>query len=318
MSLESVIGQPLAVDLCRQWLAKETTHPLLFYGPEGTGKRTLALEVAKALNCPHRAPPGGCDRCLACKKIDAGQHPDVRSIDLQWQALECEEDRAKQQNLRIKTILAERRRLLQTAAEGSWKVSLIDDAHRLTPDAANALLHLLEEPPAHTAIFLITPFRDRLFQTLLSRCQPVRFRPLTDAEMSRLLERLTIPEDSRMRLIELALGSPGRALHMNRQEHIQAIQEAEALWQKLPGRRPAEMIRALEGRGRAARGDIEQRVTALMIPAMRELRAGRPEAADSVQRLQAALTQLRQNVQPALVYDHLLLQLAKQRKQESP
>ncbi|MFA5975741.1 MAG: AAA family ATPase [Elusimicrobiota bacterium] len=299
--LESIIGQPLAVDLCRQWLAKETTHPLLFYGPEGTGKRTLALEVAKVLNG-------------STHKIDAGQHPDVRVIDLPWQALERKEDLAKQQTLRIETILTERRRLLQSVVEGSWKVSIIDGAHRLTPDAANVLLKVLEEPPARTAIFLMTPFRDRLFPTLVSRCQPVRFRPLTDDEMRQILGRKGIPEESHMKLIELALGSPGRALHMNREEHIQAVQEAEALWQTIPGQRPMELIRALEGRGRTARPtrtDIEQRISALLVPAVRELRGGQPDAGRSVQLLQSALTQLRQNVQPGLVFENLLLQLSR-------
>ena len=53
----------------------------------------------------------------------------------------------------------------------------------LTPDAANVLLKILEEPPPQTAIFLLTPYRDRLFSTIVSRCQPIRFRPLSDEEM---------------------------------------------------------------------------------------------------------------------------------------
>src|ERR1700687_4308575 len=107
MSLESVTGQPFAVDLCRKWLKRQTTHPLLFYGPPGAGKRALAIEVAKALNC--QAPPSpvlrspsplskerdvppspysrekgmgvegdSCDQCLSCRKVAAGNHPDVR------------------------------------------------------------------------------------------------------------------------------------------------------------------------------------------------------------------------------------------------
>src|SRR5690242_20264927 len=109
MSLSAVTGQPLAVDLCRQWLKKNTTHPLLFYGPAGVGKTTLALEVAKALNCLTssglRAGEGSCDTCLSCKKVAAGNHPDVRVIDFAWQALERKEPVEKQLNLRIETLL---------------------------------------------------------------------------------------------------------------------------------------------------------------------------------------------------------------------
>src|SRR5581483_10893079 len=114
-------------------------------------------------------------------------------------------------------LLQERHRLFQSAVEGPWKVTIIDDAHRLTPDAANVLLKILEEPPAKTAFFLLTPFRDRLFPTVLSRCQPVRFKSLTDDEMRECLSELGVRPEQQMKLIELALGSPGQALHLNRE-----------------------------------------------------------------------------------------------------
>src|SRR5579872_7401254 len=101
-NFSSIIGQPLAVDLCRRWLSQGSNHPLLFYGPEGVGKRTLALEVAKALHCDakddERKP---CNSCLHCKKITSGIHPDVRTIDLAYQAQERREAVEKQQSLRI-------------------------------------------------------------------------------------------------------------------------------------------------------------------------------------------------------------------------
>jgi DNA polymerase III subunit delta' len=344
MSLTSIIGQPLALELCRRWLAKDTTHPLLFYGPEGIGKRTTALQLAKALNCGDKRPlfppnaagrrkpitpvliepgerssePGdACDLCNACRKIAAGNHPDVRVIDLAWQAAERHEPIEKQQNLRIETVLTERRRLLQSPLEGDWKVMILDDAHRLTPDAANVLLKVLEEPPPHTALVLVTPHRDRLFSTVQSRCQPMRFRPLTTEEMREALGKLGVPENAQLRLLELALGSPGRALRMNRQEQIEEALAAEALWQALPQQRPSQLLTRSEGRSRAARpgrGDIEEKVRCLLVPAARGLRAGDPKAARSVGLIQSALQQLRQNVQPALVYEYLLIQLAQQRK----
>ena len=119
-----------------------------------------------------------------------------------WQAAERKEPLEKQQNLRIETVMAERHRLLQSPVEGAWKVSILDDAHRLTADAANVLLKILEEPPSNTAIFLVTPFRDRLFATILSRCQPVRFRSLD------------------------------RTAHLSH-DAIEAAQDAEHLWQAL-------------------------------------------------------------------------------------
>jgi len=333
MSFSSIIGQPLAVDLCGRWLAQNTNQPLLFYGPEGTGKRTLALEIAKALNCKdvsvlktndtptlrysHTPIRVSCDVCSSCRRIANGQHPDVRVVDFNFQAAERDETVTKQQTLRIETILDERRRLFQSSVEGPWKVMILDEAHRLTPDAANVLLKILEEPPAKTAIFLLTPFRDRLFPTVVSRTQPVRFKPLTDDEMRECLAALHVPGDNQIRLIELALGSPGKALHLNREEQIESLREAEELWQRLLQEKMSAGLTRSEGRSKAARptrADIEEKVQALLLPAGRALRSGDPTAPPAIGLIQNALTQLRQNVQPSLVYDYLLMELTRTRR----
>ncbi len=285
MKLESVIGQPFALELCRKWLKRQTTHPLLFYGPEGVGKKMMALEVAKALNCTAGLEGDSCGSCLSCRKIAAGNHPDVRVIDLAWQAAERKEPLEKQQNLRIETVLAERHRLLQSPGEGLWKVSILDEAHRLTPDAANVLLKILEEPPQCTAIILVTPFRDRLLSTIVSRAQPVRFRYLD------------------------------RTPHLSHEE-IEAHRQAETLWESLANLPPARLIQTAEGRartGKLGRAEIEEQIQRLLVPATRALRAGDRKAQEPAHLIQNALTQLRQNVQPALVYDNLLLQLSKER-----
>jgi DNA polymerase III delta' subunit len=320
MSLKDVIGQPLAVELAERWLARQTAHPFLFYGPDGVGKKTLALELAKALNCSTPAASGdACGACLSCRKIKGGLHPDVRVVDFAWQAAEREEAVEKQQTLRIETILNERHRLLQSPLEGRWKVSVIDDAHKLTPDAANVLLKILEEPPERTAIFLLTPYRDRLFATIVSRCQPVRFRRLSDEEMRQVLRRFEDQGDSPlgsgpslMRIIELALGSPGRALHMSREDQLQGVLEAEALWQSLAGQPPSQIVSKADGRGktRPTRADVEARIRCLLLPAARALRAGELRATRSVSLIEDALLKLRHNVQPGLVFEQLLLKLA--------
>jgi DNA polymerase-3 subunit delta' len=323
MGFESIIGQPLAVQLVQRWLAQKTNQPLLFYGPEGVGKRLLALRAAQALNCTQSPLPSrersqgegwfGCGTCLSCTKIAGGKHPDVRVIDLAYQAALRGEPIEKQQSIRIETILEERKRLYQSAGEGAWKVSILDDGHRFTPDAANVLLKVMEEPPARTAIFLLTPFRDRIFSTLVSRCQPLRFKALSDNEMRQALSGAGVKSADLMRLIELAGGSPGRALHLNRQEQIRSALEAEELWEKLPVLSAGQVLAKHEPRARggaAARPEIEAQVQALLAPALRDLRSRRPNAEARLRWIQRAQQQLRQNVPPALVYDHLLLKLS--------
>lgn len=284
MSLDSITGQPFALELCRKWLKRQTTHPLLFYGPEGAGKKQLALEVAKALNCTAGSPtPDACGSCLSCRKIAAGNHPDVRLIDLASQAALRKEPLEKQQALRIETMLAERHRLLQSSVEGPWKVTVLDDAHLMTPDAANVLLKILEEPPARTAIILVTSFRDRLLATIVSRCQPVRFR------------------------------YPERAPQLSHEE-IEAHRQAETLWESLATASPARLVQGRARTAKLGRTEIEQQIQNLLVPAAQALRAGDRSAQDPVSFLYQALTQLRQNVQPELVYDHLLLRLASSRR----
>jgi hypothetical protein len=300
-----LIGQPLAIELTKKWLAQKTNQPLLMYGPEGVGKRTLALELAKRLVCKT-----GDEDCTSCRKITAGIHPDIRVVDLAWQALIRDEDVEKQQNLKIETILAERHRLLQSPSEGAWKVLIVDDAHRLTPDAANAFLKILEEPPADAAIFLITPFRDRLLPTLISRCRPIRFRALADEEMRAWQSRANVPDVE----LWLARGSPGRALHLVREDTLNAMREADALWDSLPSRSPMDIVSSAEGRAKGARvtrPEIEARIKTLMVPAARALRAGEARAQRALPVLEQALQRLRQNVQPGLVYEDLLITLTR-------
>lgn len=273
--------QPFAVDLCRKWLARKTTHPLLFYGPAHGGKKNLALGVAMTLNCASgKSDP--CGTCSACKRIICQTHPDVRVIDLAWQAAERKEPIEKQQSLRIETITNERHRLLQTAVEGGWKVSIVVDAHRMTNDAANVLLKILEEPPANTAIILITPFKDRMLATIVSRCQPVRFR------------------------------GPSQAPSLTHAE-VEAHRQAETLWESVKTTAPARLVQAAEGRTRTmkmGRAEIEEQIERLLVPAARALRSGDTAAQAPTRLLQEAKRQLRHNVQPGLVYDNLLVQLA--------
>ncbi len=274
MSSSTLQNPSLAITLVQRWLTRETTQPLLLYGPVGAGKRALALKAAQSLNCAQKKVTEPCGLCASCKKIPSGNHPDVRVVDLAYQAQVRGEPVEKQQFLRIETILEERKRLYQTVMEGPWKVSLVVDAHRLTPDAANVLLKVLEEPPPKTALFLLTPYRDRIFSTILSRCQPVRF--------------------------QAASASPPIA-----QDPM-----VNALWATLPKLRPSQILGKSDPRARVSRHEVEAQLEALMVPARVDLYAGREDAAQKIELIQQAQQQLRQNVPPSLVYDHLLLKLA--------
>jgi len=174
MAFDSFIGNRKVVDrLVRKLHEGRFPHGLIFSGPEGLGKHTLALMIGKALNCLNSLWGDFCDECTSCRKVNAGSHPDVMTISV--------EDEATQ----IK--IAQVRRLLEMLDlqpfEGRNKVFIIDPADLLNAEAANALLKGLEEPPANTYFILITVNVQELLLTVRSRCQVYNFTPLTLSEI---------------------------------------------------------------------------------------------------------------------------------------
>lgn len=142
-----------------------STHCYLLCGPEGSGKRTLAGILAAALQCEAEEVP--CGRCLPCRKALSGNHPDIITID----------DPEK------KTVSVELIRQLQTDAyirpnEGRHKVYLIPRAQDMTESAQNALLKLIEEPPAYAVFLLLATTAEKLLPTVRSRCAELRLEPV--------------------------------------------------------------------------------------------------------------------------------------------
>lgn len=159
-------------------------HGYLFTGPRGVGKFTVARALAAALNCLKRpddrfAPP--CGSCSPCKRILAHQHPDVFTI---------EPTGATAKYIRIEQIRTLQKASISAPYEARYRVVLIDDAHFMTEEAANALLKTLEEPPARMLLILITDQPHRLLDTIISRCQRVRFGALPTAQIANALPAL--------------------------------------------------------------------------------------------------------------------------------
>jgi len=153
------------------------SHAYLFAGPRGSGKTTIARLLAKAVNCEFRkegeAEP--CNRCLACKEINEG-----RAIDL------IEIDAASNRGIDEIRELKEGIRFAPTRLK--YKVFIIDEAHQLSKDAANALLKTLEEPPSHAIFILATTEIHKMIPTIISRCQRFDFKKLTLEEIVQKLE----------------------------------------------------------------------------------------------------------------------------------
>ena len=156
-------------------------HAYLLTGPAHVGKLTLAMQVAQAVNCtrPEAAP---CGECEACTRIAAGLHADVRVI-----AVDPEDEEGPRTAIGIRSV----RDLINSAHlkpfEGRTRVFIIDEADRMTHEAANALLKVLEEPPPNNLMLLLSSDAEGVLPTIQSRCQQLEMRPLPVAQVAEFL-----------------------------------------------------------------------------------------------------------------------------------
>jgi len=175
-------------------------HALLFVGPDGVGKRALALALMAWLQCD-QGGDDACGTCASCRRVAAGSHSDVQLVNLA----------AGKKEIGIERI-REVRRFMQLRPMGSKvKVALIDDAHLLTVAAQNALLKVLEEPPARSFLILVSSHPDALLPTVRSRCQRVQFGPLPVDVVVELLTASDLDAAEARDLATLSEGSLGRA-----------------------------------------------------------------------------------------------------------
>ena len=191
---------------------------LLFVGEEGIGKKLFALEVAKALNCRTPTADGPCGTCSACKRISRLNFPTSTDIDDWKQVLWTDHPDvgivvAPKRVLYVDQMRDVEREANYRPFEGKARVFLIDEADKLNDSSANALLKVLEEPPPTSHIILITSRPAMLLETIRSRCQMIRFSPLTPAEIQDHLVKNKVADRSSAGLLaRVANGSIGRAL----------------------------------------------------------------------------------------------------------
>jgi len=165
---EDLIGQDVVVRTLKNALGSgQIAHAYLFSGLRGVGKTTAARLLAKALNCAQGPTPEPCGECTACREIAGGFALDV-----------VEMDAASNRGIDDVRELREVARVLPV--RDRYRVFIIDEAHQLTDPAFNALLKILEEPPAHVVFVLASTEKDKFPATILSRCQQLDFRPIPE------------------------------------------------------------------------------------------------------------------------------------------
>lgn len=161
--------QPIVLKMLKNSLNKDRlAHAYLFEGMKGTGKREAGMLLAKSIFCLE--PQGNhlpCEQCLNCKRISAGNHPDVHILEPDGQSIKKHQIQELQEEFS------------KTGVESKKKVYLIASANKMTVNAANSLLKFLEEPHAETTAILLTEQVQQMLPTILSRCQIISFKPLS-------------------------------------------------------------------------------------------------------------------------------------------
>ena len=174
----------------------------IFAGPSDVGKELVAINFAKALNCTE-VKGDFCDQCVSCRRINDGNHTDVRLI---------RPDGAK---LKIEQMRFLKRQGSYKALESEHKIYIIVDAEKMTTEAANSMLKTLEEPSGDTLFILLTPIYNALLPTIRSRCQLVRFSFVPQQVLQEgLTKQIGIPESKAKWLALKSQGKPGKALRM--------------------------------------------------------------------------------------------------------
>jgi DNA polymerase-3 subunit gamma/tau len=171
--------------------AGRVAHAILFSGPRGTGKTTVARILAKAMNCKDGPVPVPCNECRSCKEITSGSAVDVFEID-------------GASNTGVDQIRELRENVKYMPAHSLYKIYIIDEVHMLSIAAFNALLKTLEEPPSHVMFVFATTEPRKIPITILSRCQRHDFRRIDVESISKYLEKICTKEG-----VEIALESLG-------------------------------------------------------------------------------------------------------------
>ena len=216
---ETIAGNERVKELLKRVVdAGRLPGALLFVGEEGIGKKLFALEVAKALNCRTPTAVGPCGTCSACKRTSRINFPDSSDPDDLKQILWTDHPDVGMVVAPKRVLLVTQMRQIEREAnyrpfEGKARVFLIDEADKLNDSSANALLKVLEEPPPTSHIILITSRPAMLLETIRSRCQMIRFSPLTPSEIQdHLVKNKVTDRSSAALLARVANGSIGRAL----------------------------------------------------------------------------------------------------------
>jgi DNA polymerase-3 subunit delta' len=220
--MKKIIGQSTAIRYLLQAVSSERLpHSFLFSGPDGVGKKTTALAFVQGLHCLTESRDqtetnfGGCGECEPCQKVENLTHPDIFILNAETQAALIREKAETQRSVKIEAVREIDKFLQLKPLEGHHRIAIIEEADTLTPEAANALLKTLEEPPANGRLILLADNEKSILPTILSRCARIRFRPVAFKDIGAWLNKVHgYDADTSLEAAALSGGSFSKALQL--------------------------------------------------------------------------------------------------------
>lgn len=322
MAFADIFGHDRIVEVLRRSLRNgKTAHSYLFEGVSGCGRKKTALTLIQALFCTV-LPDDACGECPSCRKIAGGNHPDIHLIS----------PLPDKRDISIEQLRELQHDLVLRPYEAPRKACIIDPAERMSVSAANSLLKTLEEPPGNALIILLTENAGMLLSTVRSRCQVIRFAPLSPEHMLLLLEKGGMASEAAALVAPMSGGSLQRAMELDnealtsrreavlsRVSHLNINQIATVFdaSEELSGNRDAtlELLDMLLSFFRdavhlgAGTGDIVNRTVR---PAIESIAAKRslPRNLELLERIYETRRAVQRNANPKLALDNLFMTIA--------
>lgn len=205
MPFADIIGHERVVEIFRKSIKSgKTSHAYIFEGPAGCGRRKTAMALIQALFC-RQAEDDACGVCPSCRKVAGNNHGDIHFL----------EPLPDKRDISIAQLRDLQRDLALRPYEAPRKACIMEPADRMNLSSANSFLKTLEEPPGNALLILLTENADMLLQTIRSRCQLVRFAPLSSESIMVMLKRNGMDEASAALLSQMANGSMQRAAELD-------------------------------------------------------------------------------------------------------
>ena len=279
MPFRDLAGHRHVLDLTARAAVRGSLPPsLIFAGPDGVGKRLAAISLAQFFNClspsagDAESAPDACGHCTVCRRIARGVHADVLMIEP-----------GDSGSIKVDQVRGAIERSAYRPFEGRRRVVIVDDADAMEAPAQNALLKTLEEPPAASTFVLVTGRPDLLLPTVRSRCQRVRFAPLSPADIAQVLIRdHGFAEHDAHAAAALADGSLGRALEGDTDVYVEAREAAVSMLGTVAhASNPMQRLAAARalGRDKVDRDELSRRLR-LVSSVLRDLGVLQARAAD--------------------------------------